>query len=278
MTESSPPRSGIVAQEVCKSFGTHVVLDKVSLTVEQGTILALLGPNGAGKTTMVRILSTLIPADAGSMTHRRSRRGHRSRRGPGRHRRHRSVLGRGQPAHRSREPAADGRPSPPRPRGWPTAGRRAVGAVRPHRRRRQAAVDLLGWDATAARPGDDAGRRAPGDLPRRAHDRLGPAQPAHHVGDHPRARRGRRHHPAHHPVPGRGRPAGQPDRGARPGADRRRRNPGRVEEPHPRRPRPTPLRRPRPAAICGPAPRGGCSRRGPARPPGPRRRQRGLAP
>ncbi len=35
--------------------------------VEQGTILALLGPDGAGKTTMVRILSTLIPADAGFM-------------------------------------------------------------------------------------------------------------------------------------------------------------------------------------------------------------------
>jgi ABC-2 type transport system ATP-binding protein len=58
---------GIVAREVRKSFGTHVVLDQVSLTVEQGMILALLGPNGAGKTTMVRILSTLIPADAGSM-------------------------------------------------------------------------------------------------------------------------------------------------------------------------------------------------------------------
>ena len=58
---------GIVARDVCKSFGDHLVLDKVNLTVEEGTILALLGPNGAGKTTMVRILSTLIPADSGSM-------------------------------------------------------------------------------------------------------------------------------------------------------------------------------------------------------------------
>jgi ABC-2 type transport system ATP-binding protein len=61
------PATGIVAQDVCKSFGEHVVLDKVSLAVEEGTILALLGPNGAGKTTMVRILSTLILADSGSM-------------------------------------------------------------------------------------------------------------------------------------------------------------------------------------------------------------------
>ncbi len=53
------------------------------LTAEEGTILALLGPNGAGKTTMVRILSTLIPADSGSMQHRRPRRGHRPRRGAG---------------------------------------------------------------------------------------------------------------------------------------------------------------------------------------------------
>ncbi len=65
MTRTSEP--GIVARQVRKSFGDHLVLDNVSLTAEQGKILALLGPNGAGKTTMVRILSTLIPADSGSM-------------------------------------------------------------------------------------------------------------------------------------------------------------------------------------------------------------------
>jgi len=58
---------GIVARDVCKSFGNHLVLDKVNLTAAEGTILSLLGPNGAGKTTMVRILSTLISADSGSM-------------------------------------------------------------------------------------------------------------------------------------------------------------------------------------------------------------------
>ncbi len=50
-----------------KSFGEHIVLGGVDLTVAEGTIFALLGPNGAGKTTMVRILSTLIPADAGDI-------------------------------------------------------------------------------------------------------------------------------------------------------------------------------------------------------------------
>jgi ABC-2 type transport system ATP-binding protein len=52
---------------VRKSYGEHRVLDDIDLTVAQGTIYALLGPNGAGKTTMVRILSTLIRADAGDI-------------------------------------------------------------------------------------------------------------------------------------------------------------------------------------------------------------------
>lgn len=67
MTRASAKAAGIVADDVCKSYGDHLVLDNVSLTVDQGTIFALLGPNGAGKTTLVRILSTLIPADSGSM-------------------------------------------------------------------------------------------------------------------------------------------------------------------------------------------------------------------
>jgi ABC-2 type transport system ATP-binding protein len=37
----------------------------VDLQVERGSVFALLGPNGAGKTTTVRILSTLVRADAG---------------------------------------------------------------------------------------------------------------------------------------------------------------------------------------------------------------------
>ena len=57
----------IVATGVCKSFGETLVLDGVDITVAEGTIFALLGPNGAGKTTIVRILTTLIPADAGEL-------------------------------------------------------------------------------------------------------------------------------------------------------------------------------------------------------------------
>src|SRR5579859_694027 len=49
-----------------KSYGTVRVLDGVDIRMPQGSVLALLGPNGAGKTTTVRILSTLIRADAGA--------------------------------------------------------------------------------------------------------------------------------------------------------------------------------------------------------------------
>ncbi|QDQ98326.1 ATP-binding cassette domain-containing protein [Tomitella fengzijianii] len=49
-----------------KSFDGTMVLDGIGFTVPAGTVYALLGPNGAGKTTLVRILTTLITADAGS--------------------------------------------------------------------------------------------------------------------------------------------------------------------------------------------------------------------
>jgi ABC-2 type transport system ATP-binding protein len=64
---SEMQRPAVVATALRKSFGETVVLDGVDLTVDEGTIFALLGPNGAGKTTIVRILSTLIPADAGTV-------------------------------------------------------------------------------------------------------------------------------------------------------------------------------------------------------------------
>ena len=51
-----------------KSFADLPVLRGVDLDVATGSITALLGSNGAGKTTLVRILSTLLKADAGTAT------------------------------------------------------------------------------------------------------------------------------------------------------------------------------------------------------------------
>ncbi len=49
-----------------KSYGDLTVLRGVDLDVARGSIVALLGSNGAGKTTLVRILATLLRADAGT--------------------------------------------------------------------------------------------------------------------------------------------------------------------------------------------------------------------
>ncbi|MFE9321532.1 ATP-binding cassette domain-containing protein [Nocardia sp. NPDC052278] len=57
----------ISALGLCKSFGEHVVLDGIDITVQAGTIYSLLGPNGAGKTTTVQILTTLLRPDAGEI-------------------------------------------------------------------------------------------------------------------------------------------------------------------------------------------------------------------
>ncbi|MFF3950989.1 ATP-binding cassette domain-containing protein [Streptomyces sp. NPDC001902] len=59
--------SAIAATGLRKSFGDKLVLDGIDLHVPAGTVFALLGPNGAGKTTVVKILSTLITADAGEV-------------------------------------------------------------------------------------------------------------------------------------------------------------------------------------------------------------------
>jgi ABC-2 type transport system ATP-binding protein len=57
----------ISVKNLQKSFGKVNVLKKVTFAVKRGQILALLGPNGAGKTTTIRMLSTLLLPDSGSM-------------------------------------------------------------------------------------------------------------------------------------------------------------------------------------------------------------------
>src|SRR5438270_12405986 len=50
-----------------KRYGKVVALDGLDLAVPKGTVLGLLGPNGAGKTSAVRILTTLLVPDEGSV-------------------------------------------------------------------------------------------------------------------------------------------------------------------------------------------------------------------
>ncbi|MEV5936400.1 ATP-binding cassette domain-containing protein [Streptomyces sp. NPDC052079] len=65
--EGVPPPAAISAVGLRKSFGDKTVLDGIDLHIPTGSVFALLGPNGAGKTTAVKILSTLITADAGEL-------------------------------------------------------------------------------------------------------------------------------------------------------------------------------------------------------------------
>ncbi|ALV42437.1 glycosyl transferase family 8 [Pseudarthrobacter sulfonivorans] len=66
MTRTGEP--AIRVQNMEKSYKDLHVLRGVDFEVAAGSIFALLGSNGAGKTTLVRILSTLLKADAGTAT------------------------------------------------------------------------------------------------------------------------------------------------------------------------------------------------------------------
>ena len=56
----------IVIESLCKSFGTHAVLQNFNWTVD--CPMVLMGASGCGKTTLLRILSGLETADSGTVT------------------------------------------------------------------------------------------------------------------------------------------------------------------------------------------------------------------
>jgi ABC-2 type transport system ATP-binding protein len=66
MTTAPDQAPAIHVQGLEKSYKKLEVLRGVDFDVVQGSIFALLGSNGAGKTTVVKILSTLLKADAGA--------------------------------------------------------------------------------------------------------------------------------------------------------------------------------------------------------------------
>ena len=58
--------AAVEVRGLVKKFKETTALAGVDLDVPEGSVLGLLGPNGAGKTTIVRILATLLMADAGT--------------------------------------------------------------------------------------------------------------------------------------------------------------------------------------------------------------------
>lgn len=55
------------AKEVVKNYGSYTALNKLSLTVPEGSIYGLLGPNGAGKTSFIRIINQITLPDSGEV-------------------------------------------------------------------------------------------------------------------------------------------------------------------------------------------------------------------
>ena len=57
----------IEAHGLTKQYGKTTALDGLDLIAQRGQVTAVLGPNGAGKTTFVRMVATLLRADAGTL-------------------------------------------------------------------------------------------------------------------------------------------------------------------------------------------------------------------
>jgi daunorubicin resistance ABC transporter ATP-binding subunit len=66
--ETVLPPLMVEAHGIAKAFGKTKALDGIDLAMPQGVVVALLGPNGAGKTTTIRILTTLLKPDTGTVT------------------------------------------------------------------------------------------------------------------------------------------------------------------------------------------------------------------
>jgi polar amino acid transport system ATP-binding protein len=53
---------------VGKTFGTHVVLEGIDLTMQAGEVVAIIGPSGSGKSTLLRCINQLEPPTRGRVT------------------------------------------------------------------------------------------------------------------------------------------------------------------------------------------------------------------
>ena len=65
ITSVNEPEHLIEASDITLFYDGRRVLDRVSISVDQGEIVTLIGPNGAGKTTLLRLLLGLKKPDAG---------------------------------------------------------------------------------------------------------------------------------------------------------------------------------------------------------------------
>src|SRR5512141_882837 len=57
--------NAIETHDLSRSFGDHIAVDRLTLSIPAGSVFGFLGPNGAGKTTTVRMLAALIAPTQG---------------------------------------------------------------------------------------------------------------------------------------------------------------------------------------------------------------------
>jgi len=55
----------IELETITKTFGKHIAVDGLSLSVPEGSVYGFIGPNGSGKTTTLRMIMNIIPPDSG---------------------------------------------------------------------------------------------------------------------------------------------------------------------------------------------------------------------
>lgn len=58
----------LLARDVYVRAGNATLVDRVSLSIHTGELVAILGPNGAGKTTLLRVMLGLVRPDSGEAT------------------------------------------------------------------------------------------------------------------------------------------------------------------------------------------------------------------
>lgn len=58
----------IAVNNLTKTYGSQLAVNKISFTVNKGEIVGFLGPNGAGKSTTMKMITGYIDADAGEVT------------------------------------------------------------------------------------------------------------------------------------------------------------------------------------------------------------------
>src|SRR5262249_17980635 len=71
LTAIKPGRNSMHAVEidhVTKTFGTHVAVDDLSLSVPTGSIYGFIGPNGSGKTTTLRMIMRILDPNSGTVS------------------------------------------------------------------------------------------------------------------------------------------------------------------------------------------------------------------